>query len=417
MTTLHPRQPNGFGRREFIGRSAAGIVGLSSLSTLLAACGGGDSGSSAADLVLARPDNPVTHPLFDDNPAIASGLDPEQGPLRVYNWNGYIWPKKLKEFGKKYGVDVELSTFSTMDEAISKIATGAVSFDVFFPTTDRLGRMVLAKQLQPLNHDYVPNLAKTIWPALQDPFYDKGSRYTVPYTIYTTGIGYRTDKIAKTPTDYENPYDIFWERKNKGWTWLLDDSREAPSAMLLRHSITDLNTEKPEDIELAKKELLSLVDAVNVKLSTDDYTNLPEGKAWVHQAWSGSMISAQYYLPKGVGTEALGFWFPEDGRGPVGNDQIAVLQSAKNPVLAHHFLNFMLDEKNAYDNFAQFVGYQPPLVKLDPERLVTDEVVPPNLKTAIVRERDFDTGYEELELSPEGQTLWQNAWAEFKAGA
>jgi spermidine/putrescine transport system substrate-binding protein len=94
-----------------------------------------------------------------------------------------------------------------------------------------------------------------------------------------------------------------------------------------------------------------------------------------------------------------------------------VLRSAKNPVLAHHFLNFMLDEKNAYDNFVQLTGYQPPLVSLDPERLVSDEVVPPNLKTAIVRQSDFDAGYQELELSPEGQTLWQNAWAEFKAGA
>jgi spermidine/putrescine transport system substrate-binding protein len=277
--------------------------------------------------------------------------------------------------------------------------------------------MVLAKQLQPLNLSYVPNLQQTVWPSLQDPFYDKGSQYTVPYVIYTTGIGYRADKVEKTPGEYPNPYDIFWEPAHKGWTWLLDDSREAIAAMLLRNGITDVNTERPEDIELAKKELLSLVEAVNVKVSTDDYTNLPEGKAWVHQAWSGSMVSAQYYLPKGVGVETLKYWFPEDGRGAIGNDTLGVLRSAKNPVLAHHFLNFMLDEQNAYDNFVQFVGYQPPLVGIHPDRLVNDEVVPPNLKTAVVRQQDFDTGYFELELSPEGQTLWQNAWAEFKAGA
>ena len=29
-------------------------------------------------------------------------------------------------------------------------------------------------------------------------------------------------------------------------------------------------------------------------------------------------------------------------------------------MLAHAFLNFMLDEKNAYDNFVQFNGYTPP---------------------------------------------------------
>ena len=35
---------------------------------------------------------------------------------------------------------------------------------------------------------------------------------------------------------------------------------------------------------------------------------------------------------------------------------------------------------------------------------------------AIVRQSDFDRGYVQTELSPATQTLWQNAWAEFKAG-
>ncbi len=85
--------------------------------------------------------------------------------------------------------------------------------------------------------------------------------------------------------------------------------------MLLTNGITDLNTEKPAQIEKAKDELLSLIDAVNVKKSAEDYTNIPEGSAWVHQAWAGSMVAAPYYLPKGTGSEVIGFWFPEDGQG------------------------------------------------------------------------------------------------------
>ena len=33
-----------------------------------------------------------------------------------------------------------------------------------------------------------------------------------------------------------------------------------------------------------------------------------------------------------------------------------------------------------------------------------------------MRESDFDKGYFLTELTPAGQTEWQNAWAEFKAG-
>jgi spermidine/putrescine transport system substrate-binding protein len=383
---------------------------------LLAACGGDNGGASGgAELQLARPDNPVTLPIFDDNPMIESGLEPENGTLKIYNWVEYLWKKKLNEFGKKYGVKVELTTFATMDEAIAKLSSGATDFDVFFPTPDRLSRLALGKVIQPLNREYIPNLSN-MWQTFEDPFYDQGAQYTVPYTVYTTGIGYRTDKVKGTPADLDNPYDFYWDSSAKGKVWVLDDSREAISAMLLRDGITDLNTEDPAQIEAAKEHLLSLTDAVNVKYSTEDYTKLPEGAAWIHQAWSGSMVAAPYYLPKGVGSDVLGYWYPEDGGGPIGVDQMAVLSSAKNPVLAHHFLDFMLDETNSYDNFAQFVGYQPPLNAINPDRLVADEVVPPNLATAVVRESDFDTGYQELELSPDGQVLWQNAWAEFQAG-
>ena len=411
----HPRESR-YGRREFLGKSAAGVVGLSSLSALLAACGGSDNGNfKPPELQLAKPDNPVTHPLFADNPMIASGLEPESGTLRIYNWNGYLWPRIKKDFGKEYGVKVEETFFDTMDEAIAKISSGAVDFDVFFPTVDRMSRLVVGKSLQPLNHDYVPNLTN-VWPSVQDPWYDKGSQYTVPYVTWTTGIGYRTDHLQTTPDKLSNPYDIYWDESNKGKVYLLDDGRDAPGHMLLKNGIADINTEDEGDIELAKNELKSLIDPVNVKLSTNDYTNLPEGKAWVHQMWSGSAISAQWYLPDGIGVEALGYWFPPDGEGIIGNDMIAIPRSAKNPVLAHHFLNYLLDEKHGYDNFSNYVGYQPPLTKLNPDRLVADGVVPANLKSAIVRESDFDNAYFTTELTPTGQVLWQNAWAEFKAG-
>jgi len=415
MATFHPRESR-YGRREFLQRGAVGAFALSSMGTLLAACGGSDNGEfRPPDLQLARPDNPVTHTLFEDNPMIASGLEPESGTLRIYNWNGYLWPRIKKDFAKEYGVKVEETFFSTMDEAIAKISSGAVDFDVFFPSVDRLGRLVIGKQLQPLNRDYIPNVAN-LWTSIQDPWYDKSSQYTVPYTIYTTGIGYRTDKVSTTPLDYPNPYDMYWDEASKGKMYLLDDSRDAMAHMLLKNGITDINTENPEHIALAKSELKSLIDAVNVKLSTDDYTNLPEGRAWVHQMWSGSAISAQWYLPEGTGPKALGFWFPADGGGTIGNDLIAIPRAAKNPVLAHHFLNYLLDVKHGYDNFANYVGYQPPLTKLDPSKLIADGVVPANLKTAIVRESDFDKGYFPTELTPTGQTEWQNAWAEFKAG-
>lgn len=437
----HPREGR-LDRRDFLKRSAGAAVGLSSLGALLAACGGGSGGAAGGGtaaaggsgspttggmtdvenaasagteggIPLARPDAPVTLPIFDDNPPIESGLEPEAGPLRIYNWVDYIWKKKLADFGKEYGVEVEYTTFYTMDEAVQKLTSGQAEYDVFWPTPDRISRLVYGKILQPLNHDYLPNLKANVWPSMQDPFYDKGSLYTVPYTIYTTGIGYRRDRVKPEPSGYE----IFWDPTYKGETFLLDDSREAIGMVLLKNGIADVNTGDPAVIEQAKQELLELIDLVNVKVSVEDYIKIPEGSATVHQAWSGDMVGAQWYLPEGTGVDVLGYWYPPGGGGVIGNDAMAITKNAKNPVLAHHFLNFMLDEKNGYENFTQYNGYQPPFVSIDPDRLVSEGVVPETLSTAVVRETDFQTGYLLLELDPEAFVTWQNAWAEFKAGA
>ena len=137
-----------------------------------------------------------------------------------------------------------------------------------------------------------------------------------------------------------------------------------------------MNTDDQAALDQVREDLLALTDAVNVKTFVLDYRYVPEGRAWVHEAWSGDFVSAQYYLAQGVETPDLGHWFPPDGKGLVGSDTMAVPRTAKNLVLAHHFLNFMLDNDNAYANFYNFVGYQPPLNSLNPDLLVSDEVVP-----------------------------------------
>ena len=60
----------------------------------------------------------------------------------------------------------------------------------------------------------------------------------------------------------------------------------------------------------------------------------------------------------------------------IGNDTIAIPKTAASPRLAHEFLNFFLDEKWGYENFAQWNGYQPPFTSIDPSRLIADGVVP-----------------------------------------
>src|SRR5204862_7299009 len=140
----------------------------------------------------------------------------------------------------------------------------------------------------------------------------------------------------------------------------------------------DLNTTNPAHISLAAKSLEQLAHLTNVIIDNNDYTEIPSGRTWIHHAWSGDIAAAPYYMPKGVPVEVVGYWFPPDGKGPVLNDLMTVLRTAQNPVLAHHFVNYMLDLPNVLTNIS-FNGYMQPLTAVTPQRLVKEKLLPPSL--------------------------------------
>ena len=78
---------------------------------------------------------------------------------------------------------------------------------------------------------------------------------------------------------------------------------------------------------------------------------------------------------------------------------MAVSKSGKNPVLAHLFLNYLLDLDNALENIS-FNGYMQPLTGVTPQKLVAEQILPPNLSRPWCFRRTSDRGVSELELAP-----------------
>ncbi|MDX6392811.1 MAG: spermidine/putrescine transport system substrate-binding protein [Streptosporangiaceae bacterium] len=420
---MHPREGWSEGgrrspvsRRGFLKQAGAAGLLMGGMGSLLEACGSpASSTSTTSSIPLPRPGHPVTWPTFSGNKAIAGGLQPEQGAtLQVYNWVAYINDQCLKDFEKKYSCKVQLTTFNTMSEAMSKLRSGQLNFDVFVPTVDQLGNLVEGKLIQPLNHSYIPNISQ-VWPEFQNPFYDGKWQYTAPYTIYTAGIAWRKDHVSENPYAMANPWAMPWQAKYKGKVAILDDYRESISLGLMKNGIFDLNTTSASQIAKAQQSLQDLSRLVNVHIDNNDYSNVPSGQIWIHHAWSGDMAGAPGYLPKGVSPDVLGYWFPTDGKGPVGNDTMTVLAGAKNPVLAHLFLNYMLDLPNVLTNIS-FNGYMQPLTAVTPQRLVKEGLLAPNLTSTAVLPSYFRRGVSELQLPAAADQQWQQAWLAVSKG-
>ncbi len=392
-------------------------VGAAGLGALLSACGtAADATPTITSVPLPRQDAPVRWPIFPDNKAIASGLEPEKNAtLKLFNWTAYINQVVLNNFAKKYNCKVEWTTFNTITDAISKIKSGEAEYDVFVPTPDNLGQLILSKLIQPLNHSYIPNIAQA-WPDYLNPFYDLGWQYTVPYTVYTTGVAWRKDHVDDTPYRWRNGFQFPWQSKYAGRVAILDDYREGLSLGLLYNGIHDLNTTSDSQLKLSKASLDHLNRLVGgVQIDNNDYSNVPSGQVWIHHAWSGDMASAAQYMPKGVPVEVVGYWFPTNGIGPVANDNMVILSTSKAPVLAHLFLNYLLDVQNAVENIS-YNGYIQPLTGVTPELLVKEKILPPSLMSTVVLPSYFRKGLFELELPPNADVQWEEDWLEFSGG-
>ena len=400
-------------RRQFLQRAAILAAGAPTLGAFLAACSKPDSATSTPSLTIAAPDNPVTWPIAPGNEPIGDGLEPEKGPLKLYSYADYFAPDALKSFEDKYKTTVEVSTYNDGGEALTKLRSG-VDFDVYNANYTEISRLVNGDLLRPLNHSYIPGISN-VWPSFTNPWYDGEWRYTVPYTIYTTGIGWRIDQVPDDIGKLENPYDAFWDTKYKGKVAVLDDWHTTMAMVLLREGITDINTSNADDLKMVGDQLKSLVAATSPRVTITAYSDLPAGQLGLAQMWSGDIIMAQSYLPEGTGPEVLRYWFPSDGKGMVDNDMLVTLKGGKNPVLAHLFLNHMLDPDVAMQNYAQ-IGYQPPQNSINPDKLVADGFIPENLKESIVKPEFFDAGYRVLELDAANDAAWQNVWRTFKAG-
>jgi spermidine/putrescine transport system substrate-binding protein len=233
----------------------------------------------------------------------------------------------------------------------------------------------------------------------------------MPYSIYTTGMAWRKDKVNLKPS-----WSMPWQASQyKGKVAVLDDERETLGLAMLRAGNLNLNTTDTKQIQAAGKALQQLSSLTNVRIDNNDYTDVPTGKTWVHHSWSGDMASAYAYLPKGTPVDVLGYWFPSNHKGPVANDLMVNLKSGSNPVLAHMFINYMLDTHNALENYSYY-GYMSPLNGVTPQRLVSEKLLPPQLTSTVVLPDYFRNGIFELQLPEAALAQWTTTWNQFSHG-
>jgi spermidine/putrescine transport system substrate-binding protein len=320
------------------------------------------------------------------------------GDLAYFNWSEYINPDIIKGFEKKYGVKVRESNFDSMQGMMAKLRAG-IEYDLIFPTAEFAQRLIRGNQLRVIDRDKL-RAAETVYSQFEEPWYDKGSAHTTPYTMYATGLGYRADKVGELSGSWRD----LVSPKADGRSFMLDDFQEGIGMANLVNGY-DLNTVDPEELDRSQDYLIDVKPDLR-GFSSDTITNMTSGNAWIQHLWNGDVVNIRNQVDN---PEDFKFQKCEEGI-PVGSDTFAIPVNAKHPGTALMFIDYVLESENAASN-VEWIGYPMPyqggaaeafqgLVKDDPRIAVTVN--------------DLDNGQQFENLEGEGRKAWDRTWTEVK---
>jgi spermidine/putrescine transport system substrate-binding protein len=266
------------------------------------------------------------------------------GDLVYFNWADYLDPSVIKGFQREYGVRVIQSNFDSMEGMYAKLQAGN-QYDIIFPIAKWVQKLRAEGKVRAIDHDQLSNAEQVFYSGsyYNDPWYDAGGAVSVPFTVYKTGIGWRTDKVDSMTGSWED----LWNPQAAKRIFTLDDQDEAiaMAALLLGY---DVNTAKPAELEEIKRLLISQKKYLRA-YSSDDVNNMARGDAWIHHMWSGDFV----YLRQGIveKPENYDFQAPREGT-PINSDAYCIPTNAQHPGTAMVFIDYLLRPEVARTNMA-----------------------------------------------------------------
>lgn len=247
-------------------------------------------------------------------------------------WGNYLTPEMQAQFEKETGIKVNITNYSSNEELLAKVQSGASGIDVAVPSDYMVEIMAKTELLQRLDYNQIPNKASVIEEMLK-PDYDPEQKFSLPYAWSTAGIVINTEMYAKPLTSWK---EFFTEKDLKGKISMLDDVREVAAAALKVNNFS-VNTVKPEELKKAKETLLAAKP--NIKMfRSDTIEALLKKEVAVAQSYSTDALQAAAQNPK------LKYIIPNEG-GTRAVDTMVILKGAKHPHAAHKLINFMLEAK------------------------------------------------------------------------
>lgn len=316
--------------------------------------------------------------------------------LNLFIWSSYIAPETIAKFEARHGVRVNVDLYDSNEALLAKLQAGNAGYDVVCPSDYSVQVLLAQGLLRPLDHSALPHL-RNVDEAFLDRPYDPGNAHSVPYFWGTTGIAYDRRKV-KAPVD---SWNALWDEAYAGRILMLDDAREAFMAALKRRG-QSLNATDRAVLQRARDDLLRQKPLVRAYNSSSFEDVLLAGDVWLAQGWNGQFAKAMDENPDIV------YVVPKEGS-TLFIDNLAIPQGARDPELAHAFIDFTLEAEIAAE-ICRTMRYSSPnraAVALLPPEIREQAAVFPPLDTVKRLELIRDLG--------DATVVYDRLWTEVKS--
>lgn len=353
---------------------------------LLAACGGGPSGGPAADESDSDESAESSGEAADEGDGSEAAAD--EGPqladtLSVYNWADYIDQDMVAAYEEEYGVDIIYDEYSSNEDLLAKLQSGATGYDVIFPSDYMVAIMIDLGLLHEIDTGELSNFGNLDAQFLDAPF-DPGNQHCVPYYWGTTGLAYRAG------------YEFFEENEPDSWAYLFDpalleqfaddgisvlnDPRELTAAALI-YLGHDPNTSSESELNEARDLMLNAKPYWKT-FNSDDYPSsllVPDEVVFAH-GWSGGVATAYWETyDEETGDGNWYYSIPQEGA-VKWLDNICITADTERYETAMHFMNYLLEPEVA-GTITNYVYYSSPNAAanefIDEELLNDPSIYPP----------------------------------------
>ncbi|NDV11477.1 ABC transporter substrate-binding protein [Crenobacter caeni] len=283
--------------------------------------------------------------------ALSAGAASAQDVLHIYNWNNALSAETAKRFEAYCKCKLVQDYYGDNEEMLAKLSAGAKGYDMVFPTAFAVNTLLKQGKLQPIDKRKVPN-----WKHLDAGYlkinapFDPGNQYAAPTVVTLTLLGYNETALKKAGVlDKANSWALVFDpavlAKIKGKVTVLDSQRELMSAALM-YLGKDPNSTNSADLKAAA-DVIKKAKPYWAAFNNQSYIKeLTVGNIWVAHGYSNDLFQAQQDAKKAKRPFALAYQPQKEGN-ILAVDNMTILKSAARPDLAHKFIDFMLDGKNA----------------------------------------------------------------------